>query len=65
MRINIQNEYNVTHMNLIEIATYVATGFVITSITMELAWSMRHKRCLPVESNTCKIMGTIGNRSIL
>jgi hypothetical protein len=52
-----------THMNLIEIATYVATEFVISSIIMELVWNIGHKRCLPVESNTCKIMGTIGNRS--
>ena len=53
------------HMNLIEIATYVATRYVLTLITMELAWSMGHKRCLPVGNNTCKIIGTIGNRSIL
>ena len=52
-------------MNLIDIATYVATGFVINLVTMELAWSMRHKRYSSMESNSCKIMGTIGNRSIL
>ncbi len=54
-----------THMNLIEIAMYVATGFVITLITLELAWAMRYKRYLSMESNSCKIMGTMGDRSVL
>jgi hypothetical protein len=53
-----------THMNLIDIASYVTTEFVLT-FTSELAWSLGRKGYLSMESNSCKIMGTIDNRSIL
>jgi hypothetical protein len=52
------------YMNLIVIATYVTTEFVLT-FTSELAWSLGRKGYLSMESNSCKIMGTINNRSTL
>jgi len=51
-------------MNFLEIIVYVATGFVPTLFAMDLAWSFECKRYLSLESNICKIVGTIGNRSI-